>query len=256
MHIIKKSKQQIDKIRVSGQYLTELLHLTYQHCTPDTMLKDIEQIVIDYINKHNLIAAFKGFGGFPGYLCTSLNDCVVHGIPDRTILKPGDVLKVDAGINYRGAISDAAFSIVVGGAETNPAGQLLIDVTKWSLDAGMKAVQPWNLLAQYGEIVSEHIYSRNHTIIKNLTWHGVGTHVHEDPSIYNYAHASGYKIRFTPGMVVALEPITAQTSESYIEDKINKRNLYTKHGDLWAQREYTVAIGDNGPEILAGIQHL
>lgn len=256
MHIIKKSQQQIDKIRVSWQYLTELLYLTYQHCTPDTTLKDIEQIVINYIKKHNLIAAFKDFGWFPWYLCTSLNDCVVHGIPDRTILKPGDVLKIDAGINYRGAISDAAFSIVVGGAETNPAGQLLIDVTKWSLDAGMKTIQPWTLLAQYGEIVSEYIYSRNHTIIKNLTWHGVGTHVHEDPSIYNYAHASGYKVRFQPGMVVALEPITAQTSESYIEDKVNKRNLYTKHGDLWAQREYTVAIGDNWPEILAGIQHL
>jgi methionyl aminopeptidase len=95
------------------------------------MLKDIEQIVIDYVNKHNLIAAFKWYGGFPWYLCTSVNDCVVHGIPDRTILKPGDVLKVDAGINYRGAISDAAFSIIIGWAETNPAGQLLIDIGCW-----------------------------------------------------------------------------------------------------------------------------
>ncbi len=256
MKIIKKSRQQIDKIRVSGQYLTELLHLTYQHCTPDTMLKDIEQIVIDYITKHKLIAAFKWFWWFPWYLCTSVNDCVVHGIPDRTLLKPGDVLKVDIGINYRGGITDAAFSIVVGGTDTNPAGQLLIDVTKWALDLGISAVQPGNLLAQYGELVSEHIYGHNHSIIKNLTWHGVGTHVHEDPNIYNYPHASGYKTRFLPGMVVALEPITAQTSESYIEDKTNSRNLYTKHGDLGAQREYTVAIWDNGPEILAGLQNL
>lgn len=253
MKIIKKSTHQIDKIRVSGQYLTELLHLTYQHCTPGIMLKDIEQIVINYIKKHSLIAAFKDYGGFPWYLCTSVNDCVVHGIPDRTILKPGDVLKVDIGINYRGAISDAAFSIVVGGAETNPAGQLLIDVTKWALDAGMQAVQPGKLIAQYGELVSAHIHKHNHSVIKNLTWHGVGNHVHEDPNIYNYAHPSGYKIRFTPGMVIALEPIIAQTSTSYIEDKTNARNLYTKNGDLWAQREYTVAIGDNGPEILAGI---
>jgi methionyl aminopeptidase len=189
-------------------------------------------------------------------LCTSLNDCVVHGIPDRTILKPWDVLKVDAGINYRWAISDAAFSIVVWWGETNPAGQLLIDITKWSLDEGIKHVQPWNLIANYSEAVGEYIYSRNHSVIKNLTWHGVGTHVHEDPHIYNYPHASGYKIRFQAGMVVALEPITAQTSESYIEDKLNWRNLYTKHWDLWAQWEYTVAITDNWPEILAGIQNL
>lgn len=256
MKIIKKSKDQVDKIRVSGQYLTELLHLTYQHCTPGTTLKEIEQIVIEYINKHHLIAAFKWFGWFPWYLCTSLNDCVVHGIPDRTILKPWDVLKVDAGINYRGAISDAAFSIVVWWAESNPAWQLLIDITKWSLDEWIQHVQPWNLIANYSEAVSKYIYSRNHSVIKNLTWHGVGTHVHEDPHIYNYPHASWYKIRFQPGMVVALEPITAQTSESYIEDKLNWRNLYTKHWDIWAQWEYTVAIGDNGPEILAGIQSL
>lgn len=256
MKIIKKSKDQIDKIRVSWQYLTELLHLTYQHCTPWTMLKDIEKIVIDYVNKHHLIAAFKWYWWFPGYLCTSLNDCVVHWIPDRTILKPWDLLKVDAGINYRWAISDAAFSIVVWWGETNPDWQKLIDITKGSLDAWLKAVQPWNLIAQYWEIVADYVYKNNHSVIKNLTWHGVWTHVHEDPHIYNYAHQSWYKIRFVPGMVVALEPITAQTSESYIEDKINQRNLYTKHWDLWAQREYTVAIWDNGHEVLAGIQHL
>jgi methionyl aminopeptidase len=117
----------------------------------------------------------------------------------------------------------------------------------------MQAVQPGKLIAQYGELVANHIHTHHHSVIKNLTWHGVGNHVHEDPNIYNYAHPSWYKIRFTPGMVVALEPIIAQTSTSYIEDKTNNRNLYTKNGDLWAQREYTVAIGDNGPEILAGI---
>jgi methionyl aminopeptidase len=256
MKIITKSRQQIDKIRVSGQYLTELLHLTYQHCAPGTMLRDIEKIAIDYIDKHHLIAAFKWYWWFPWYICTSLNDCVVHGIPDRTILKPGDLLKIDIGINYRWAISDAAFSVVIWWPETNPEAQALIDVTKWALDRGMEVIKPGNLIAQYGELVSEYIYSHNHSIIKNLTWHGVGVHVHEDPYIYNYPHSSGYKIHLKPGMVIALEPITAQTSESYIEDKTNKWNLYTEHGDLWAQWEYTVAIGDNGPEILAWIQHL
>lgn len=256
MKIIKKSHAQIDKIRTSGQYLTEILQLCYQQCTPGKTLKDIEQIVIDYINKHHLIAAFKWFWGFPGYVCLSLNDCVVHGIPDRTILKPWDLLKVDMGINYRGGISDSAFSIIIWWSETNPEWQLLIDLTKQSLDLGLQQVQPWKLIASYSETVSEHIYSHHHSIIKDLTWHGVGTHVHEDPHIYNYPHPSWYKIRFQPGMVVALEPITAQTSDSYIEDRLNGRNLYTKHGDLGAQWEYTVVISDDGPEVLAGIQDL
>lgn len=256
MHIIKKNTQHIDKIRTSGQYLTDILHILYQQCTPWIILKDLETTAKKFLDQHNLIAAFKDFNWFPWYLCLSLNDCIVHGIPDKTILKDGDVLKVDMGINYRGGISDSAFSIVIGGADKNPQGQLLIDVTKWSLDEGMKYVQPGKFLAEYSEAVSNHIYSHHHSIIKNLTWHGVGTHVHEDPNIYNYPHPSWYKIKFQPGMVVALEPITAQTSESYVEDKINGRNLYTKHWDLWAQREYTVAIWDNGPEILAGIQSL
>lgn len=256
MHIIKKSTQHIQKIRTSGQYLTEILHILYQQCAAGITLKELEDTAKAYLEKNHLIAAFKDFNGFPGYLCLSLNDCIVHGIPDRTILKNGDVLKVDMGINYRSAISDAAFSIVIGGADKNPEGQKLIDVTKWSLDEGMKQVWPEKFLAGYSEVVSNYIYSRHHSVIKNLTGHGVGTHVHEDPHIYNYPHPSGYKIKFQAGMVVALEPITAQTSESYIEDKINGWNLYTKHGDLWAQREYTVAIGDNGPEILAGIQTL
>ncbi len=253
MKIIKKSPTQIDIIRTSGQYLTELQHIIYAQCTPGTTLKELEQIVIDYIAKHKLIAAFKDYGGFPWYLCTSLNDCVVHGIPDRTILKPWDLLKVDIGINYRGGISDAAFSIVVWWPETNPEAQLLIDLTKQALDLWVPHVLPNTLIAKYSQAVSEHMTHHNHSIIKNLTWHGVGVKVHEDPHIYNYLHPSMYKTRFQSGMVVALEPITAQTSTSYIEDPINKRNLYTKHGDFWAQREYTVAITDNGPEILAGI---
>lgn len=140
MHIIKKSTQHIQKIRVSGQYLTEILHILYQQCAPGLSLKELEDTAKDYLEKNHLIAAFKDFNGFPGYLCLSLNDCIVHGIPDRTILKEGDVLKVDMGINYRSAISDAAFSIVIGGADKNPEGQTLIDVTKGALDEGMKKV--------------------------------------------------------------------------------------------------------------------
>lgn len=225
-----------------------------QSLEPGMSLKDAEDIAIRYIERHSLIAAFKWYNGFPAYICTSLNDCVVHGIPDRTILKPGDLLKVDIGINYNGAISDAAFSKVIWWSETNPEAQHLIDVSKWALDAGMKMVRSGNFIASYSEAVADYVYGHDCSVIKDLTGHGVGSKVHEDPHIYNYPHPSGYKIRFKPGMVFALEPIIARTSEKYKEDKINKRNLYTQHADLGAQWEYTVAITDKGTEILAGIQ--
>lgn len=256
MNIITKSLQQVEKIRSSWQYLTEVLQMMYQAIQPGMTLRQIEDIAIRYVEQHNLIAAFKWYGGFPGYCCTSLNDCLVHGIPDRTVIKEGDLLKVDMGINYRGAISDAAFSIVVWWADTNPQAQHIIDTAKWALDAGMEMVRNGNFVSSYSEVVADVVHTNKCSVIKDLTGHGVGVKVHEDPHIYNYPHPSGYKVRFKPGMVIALEPIIAVTSTHYIEDKINKRNLYTEHGDLGAQREYTVAITDNGTEILAGIEEL
>ena len=148
MNIITKSIQQIDKIR--------------------TTLKDIEIIVIRYIEKNNLIAAFKNYNGFPWYLCTSLNDCLVHGIPDRTIIKTGDLLKIDIGINYRWAISDAAFSIIVWWWASNPEGQHIIDVSKWALDEGLKSVRTGNFIASFGESVSDYVYSHGCSVIKDL----------------------------------------------------------------------------------------
>ncbi len=230
------------------------MHILYQHCTIGATGKDIENIMKAYLTKHHLRSAFKGYHWFPGELCLSLNDCIVHGIPDRTILKPWDLLKVDVGIDYRGAISDSAFSIVIGWAATNPDAQKLIDVTKESLDSGLKKVGPGQYLSWFAEVVSQHITSNGQSIIKDLTWHGVGTSLHEDPYIYNYPHPHTYKTKFETNMVVALEPITAQTSQSFIEDPTNGWNLYTEQGDLWAQREYTVLITDNGVEVLAGLQ--
>lgn len=252
MHITIKTATQINTIRTSGQYLTELLQILYQHIEPGIQLLELERLTTDYLNKHRVISAFKDYNGFPGQLCLSLNDCIVHGIPDKTILQYWDVLKVDMGINYRGAISDSAFTIVVWWAAANPIGQELIDVTRGALDAGFKKVKAGAKIIEYSKSVYNYVISHNHSIIKDLTGHGVGIDLHEDPYIYNYPHPSTRKIAFKAGMVVALEPITAVESTRFIEDP-NGRNLYTEYGDLGAQREYTVAITESGPEILAGL---
>lgn len=169
MNIISKSNHVIEKIRIAGQYHNELLMMLYQYIAPGQTLKDIEDVAMRYIKKHNLIAAFHGFNGYPAYICTSLNDCVVHGIPDRTVLKPGDLLKVDLGINYLGGISDAAFSVVVGGPETNPEAQHMIDTSKNALDAGMKLVKAGNFISHYSEAVADHVRENHFSVIKTLT---------------------------------------------------------------------------------------
>ena len=114
MHIITKTSQQLRNIRTSCDYLNDLMRMLYQHIEPGMSLLQVEKLVTEFLEKRHLRSAFYGYEGFPGQLCLSNNDCVVHGIPDRTILQEGDLLKADLGIDYRGGISDSAFSIVVG----------------------------------------------------------------------------------------------------------------------------------------------
>ncbi len=252
--IIYKTPQQINNIRESGKYLTELLTLVRDSSREGVTLNQLETIAERFLKTYNLKGAFKGYDGFPTNLCLSVNECVVHGAPDETVLKKGDLLKIDAWVDYKGGISDAAISMVIWGDETNPQAAHLAKTTKGALDEGMKYVGPGKSLLGYGEAVYEYITTNNCSIIKNLTGHGVGVHVHEGPAIYNWPNVAAQQYSFEPNMVVALEPITAIRSNRYVEQKGVERNLYTEHNDLGAQREYTVLITQDWYEILAGIQ--
>lgn len=251
--IIYKTPQQIANIRQAGKYLTELLALIRDHAQVGVSLNELEVLAEDFLKTRHLKGAFKWYEGFPANLCLSVNECVVHGAPDATVLKKGDLLKIDAGVDYQGGIADAAISMVIGGDESNLEGAHLINTTKEALDHGMSFVVPGGSLYDFGEAVFDYISSHGCSIIKNLTWHGVGVHVHEGPAIYNRPNSAAQQYTFAPDMVIALEPITALKSNRYIERPWVAWNLYTEHGDLGAQREYTVLITAQWHEILAGI---
>jgi len=250
--IIYKTPEQINNIRKSGRYLTELLGILYDEVSVGVSLLDLENIAEDFMIKNKIKGAFKWYSWFPANLCLSVNDCVVHGIPDDYILKSGDLLKVDCGVTYQKWISDAAFSIVVGGELANPAAHGLIVSTKNALDQSLKShVVPNKMIYNFSRSVQQYIKADGFAVIQNLTWHGVWVAVHEAPHIYNYPHPDTKKAFFKENMVVALEPITALSSRDTIEKSGNPRNLYTQNGDLWAQWEYTILITANGYEILA-----
>ncbi len=251
--IIIKKPHEIDNIRIAGKHLTTLLWIIQKECTAGKRLLDLEKIAEDYIGQNWLKGAFKWYHGFPANLCLSNNDCLVHGIPDDTRLVNGDVLKIDCGITYKKWIADSAITVIVWGEHTNAQWAQLLEATKNWLDHCLQFVQPGNTLWQRGQNINNYIEDAGFTIIKHLTGHGVGTKVHEAPHIYNRAHPDTKNIRFEPGMVVALEPITAITSDDFYEGD-NKRNLYTNEGDIGAQWEYTVLITEDGHEVLAGIQ--
>ncbi|MEF2176118.1 MAG: type I methionyl aminopeptidase [Candidatus Absconditabacteria bacterium] len=250
--IILKTESQINDLRESGKYLNELLHLVMEAAKPGVTGLELENLSQKFLNKHKISGAFKGFMGFPANLCLSVNDCVVHGIPDKTVYRNGDVLKIDVGVKYNKMITDSAVTIVIGGSEENKRGTELITTTKFALDSALKHIYHGNPMFDYSNEIWKQVEGNGFKIIKSLTGHGVGVAVHEGPFIHNWPHYDTKEIKFEKNMVIALEPITSEISDSVVERK-NHWNLYTRKGDLGAQWEYTVAVTDNGIEILSGI---
>ncbi len=253
-NIIPKTPAQIDAIRESGKYLTELLWLLYDLCKPGISTMELEVFAERFLLSHNITWAFKWYNGFPANLCVSNNDCVVHWIPGTEVLKEGDLLKVDCGVNYQWWISDAAFSKIIWGDEHNPAWAKLIKGTKFALDESIKIIKPWVVGKTFAKHMQKYLHDADISIIKNLTGHGVGNAVHEEPHIYNRPQNSMKKWSFVEGMVCAIEPITALWSQSYIEKSGKDRDLYTAQWDLGAQWEYTIVVTKGGIEVLAGLQ--
>lgn len=251
--VIIKNQNQINNIRESGKYLNEILELTRQASKAWTSLIELENLAENYIKKHNLKWAFKWYEWFPANLCLSVNDCVVHGIPDKYVLKNWDLLKIDCGVNYNKWISDAAVSLVVWWELANPLGQALIVATKSALDRSLEYIYNGNSAYEYSRNVLTIMKNAWFSVLEKLTGHGVWNYVHEQPHIYNVPDASMKKVQLKTWMIIALEPITAIKSRDFY-NKNNDRNLYTEYGDLWAQWEYTVLVTDNGYEILAGLK--
>lgn len=252
--IIIKTPEQIAHIRQAGKHLTEMLLLLKDLVAPWVVLLDLEKAAAEYLKKNNVKWTFIWHHWYKHNLCLSVNDCVVHWIPDRYILQEGDLLKIDAWVTYKWYIADSAISIVVWWNDKNPDAARLIEATKWSLDTWLTFIKPGKSLYDFGYAVEQYVKWKWCTIIKNLTWHGVWTALREPPFIHNRWHPESQSIYFKPGMVVALEPITAMWSTWYREKpKVNNWNLYTMQWDLGAQWEYTILITETGYEILAWV---
>lgn len=248
-----KTPEQIQNITDSCKYLTEMLYYLREHTKAGMKLIEVEQLSQEWLDQRNLKGAFKNYDGFPANLCLSVNDCVVHGIPDDTILANWDLLKIDAGIIYKKGYSDAAISMIIWDEGLNPLGADLIRATKEALDLGVDAIEVGKEAYWISKAIYNHIRNSWFSIIKTLCGHGVWNAVHEKPLFYNYPNAEMKKIVLQPGMVIAIEPITAIASDDVVFSDLNDWNLYCKKGDLWAQWEYTILITENWPKILAGI---
>ena len=251
--IIIKNAKQIANIRESGKHLTALLHLLYDKAKAGISLIELEFIAEHYIKQHKLKWSFKWYQWFPANLCLSVNDCVVHGIPDGYLLKNGDVLKIDCGITYNWGITDSAISVVIWWELANPLWYALVKSTKKALDKAIQYIWPGKAIFEYSHRVYSMITNDWFSVLGQLTGHGVGNKVQEKPYIYNTPNPEMKKIFFEPGMVLAFEPITAVESKGFKNKPGNDWNLYCNKWDLWAQREYTILITDKWYEILSWV---
>lgn len=242
-----KSPQEIALMRESGRLLYNCMQELLAQVRPGVSTGQLDRIVAQYLEDAGAIPSFKGYQGFPGNICTSVNDGVVHGIPsDKEILKDGDILSVDMGAILSGWQSDMVRTVAVG--DITPTEQKLIDVTRESFFAGAKQAREGNRLKDISRAVEEVILANDMGIVRELVGHGIGREMHESPEIPNYTFR-GPNPRLEVGMVLAIEPMVTLGSDR-IKWTDDGWLVKTADGSMAAHYENTVAITENGPEIL------
>ena len=214
---------------------------------PGISTYEIDLIVRRYIEKQGASPSFLGYGGFPASACISVNNVVIHGIPSKTaILKEGDIVSVDVGAYYRGYHGDNAFTFPCG--KISAEAQALLDATRESLYEGINQAQAQNRIGDIGSAVQEYVEARSYSVVRNYVGHGVGTKLHEDPSVPNYG-TKGRGVKLLPGMTIAIEPMINEGTH-HTRVLGDKWTVVTADGKLSAHFEHTVAITPDGPRIL------
>jgi methionyl aminopeptidase len=244
--IVKKSPAEIDKMARAGDILVRTMDLIAGKVRAGVTTADLDAAAETFIRSPGATPAFKGYRGFPGSICASPNDMVVHGIPDDFALSRGDILSVDIGVVYKGWVADAARTFAVG--EISPVAERLLDVTRESLFAAVEQCRPGNRLGDVGHAVQEHVESGGFSIVRSLVGHGIGRNMHEEPQIPNYG-APGKGVPLEPGMVLAVEPMTTAGRHG-VRMGDDGWAIYSEDGSLAAHFEFTVAITADGPRIL------
>ncbi|MCC6442375.1 MAG: type I methionyl aminopeptidase [Armatimonadetes bacterium] len=246
--IIRKTPEEIEKMRVAGRIVARVLKALEEAVIPDkTTTLDLDNLAEAMVREAGGRPSFKGYRDFPASICASVNDEVVHGIPSsRRILKTGDIVGIDLGVYLNGFHADAAISVAVG--EISPEAQKLMRVTRESLYKGLEMARPGNRLGDVSHAIQRHAEKHGYGVVRELVGHGVGRELHEDPQIPNYGKA-GRGPRLEPGMTLAIEPMINMGSP-HIEVTPDQWTYVTKDRRLSAHFEHTVAITDKGNSIL------
>lgn len=209
--------------------------------------EELDRLAEEYIKRHGGIPAFKGYRGYPRSLCVSVNEEVVHGIPGKRRLKEGDIVSLDLGVLMDGYYGDAAITVPVG--KVSELAKKLIKVTEEALYRGIEMARPGNRLSDISHAIQTHVEKAGFSVVREFVGHGIGKQLHEEPQVPNFGPPNRGP-RLEPGMVLAIEPMV-NTGTWEVRILPNGWTVVTADGGLSAHFEHTVAITDNGPEILS-----
>lgn len=244
-----KSKAEIARMREACRMSAEIRDICASAVAPGVTTGELDDLVVAYCKKHNVKASFYGCEGFPGHLCVSLNDEVIHGIPSpHRVILPGDLVKTDVGIFTNGFHGDTSRTVMLG--VTDPEVVRLVETTKACLKAGIAACGPGVHLGDVGYAIQSVAEAAGFGVVRDWIGHGVGRTVHEDPEVPNYG-TPGTKLVLRPGMTIAIEPMISMTKKG--EKTVVLENgwtVVTRDRCLSAHFEHTVAITDDGCEVL------
>ena len=233
-------------MRLAGSVVGAAIDLLKAAVKPGMTTKDLDKIAFKEITRQGAKPTFMGYRGFPASICTSVNEEIVHGIPGKRVLREGDIVKVDVGATIEGMIGDAAVSIAVG--EVSPEAIALMDDTRLSLEEGIKAAQPGGRVGDIGAAVQAYGESRGYGVVREFVGHGVGRFLHEDPQVPNYGQA-GMGPLLRVGMCIAIEPMF-NLGDWHTKILDDEWTVITADGKLSAHFEHSIAITEDGPEIL------
>ncbi len=244
--ILLKSAREIDMMHESGKIAHAAMEKIAAAVRPGVSTKELEHIAESEFAKKGAKASFKGYGGFPGAICASVNEEVVHGFPSERKLKEGDIVSIDLGAFYHGYHSDMARTFAVGAVSKEH--EQLIKVTEECFYKGLFFAVPGNRVGDIALAVQQHAEAHGYGVVRDLVGHGVGQELHEDPSVPNFFARKGPVLR--EGMTIAIEPMINLGVWQVSFDKKNGWTVRTADGKYSAHYENTVALTDNGPVIL------
>lgn len=243
-----KSKREIELLKQAGN----IVYRTHEYLKPyikeGITTKELDRLAEDFIRSQDATPSFKGYQGFPGSICASINDVVVHGIPGNQKLRNGDIISIDIGACYKGYHGDSAWSYQVG--EISDEKKYLLEHTEKALFVGLEQIKPGNRVGDIGAAIEEYAKAHNLGVVEELVGHGVGINLHEEPEVPNYGrHGTGPLLK--EGMVIAVEPmLNLGTADIYILD--DDWTIKTDDGLPSAHFEHTVAVTKDGYQILTG----